>query len=834
MGKFQNGYGAGIDAARPYAETATIPANTTGIVYTLPRRLGDNTIIGLLTNDNGVTLNTSTGAVSLTTAVGSGVQKHLAFTEIAPSGAGYVRTLTLTAVGISIVIPPLALSAATVLENSAPGTVIGAILNAPGESSYTLLDGAGGKVALDGANLVCGATNIDYEAATSFQVTVQATHPNAPDPRNQTFTINVQNVYEQPSLSALSLSASTFYVGRPATGAILGAIAGEAITAADLPLGLTINGPARTWSWDGTGTVGNFDASLTGSLADSPNSPRTSPLSLSVGKYVLSYRVIDDFETLTNRSATSGTFALTATGAIHGTNAMLLTGTGSNPLMNTNAFNTEDPSSWDLIAIYADFGNDIYNADIPSLLPSFTIGSTSYRYAFDALTGQQYQAIGPHTKGKQWFAFKANRFRANGTWAGQKMTELTGTQSKMSRIDTGVATGTCGMGKVTVDAMVLVERHKPSVILSFDDNNGLQYTAGFPMLAARGFKGTIYCAPGLIDAPGRLTTAQLMEMKAAGWAMACDSGPNDEPLTYFPTVEAATANMQSIKDWVTARFGAEGAQHMCYSYAAGWYYSTTVQSYSVTANGTDTVTTSGGTAWGSFYYPGMYVTGANVPANTFVVNSPTANTIKLSKPIPAGTFTLNGIGRLRGQTATCDGSAVVTMSSTAFLVAGMAVSGGPSVPSGTRIQSVDSSTQITVTNTIPASVGKLNFDVDTGAFWGTKMEDALIAIGMKSARFSLAGGIYTGFGIDPNFAMHFPGFNYEALTADAHIAKIQQQIDACSDVNLYQHLGAAPTDSYATFNSVLDYLKARQDAGEVDVVTVSEWWTKVQQRGAFV
>ena len=550
--------------------------------------------------------------------------------------------------------------------------------------------------------------------------------------------------------------------------------------------------------------------------------------------HVLTYQMLDDFETLTNRSSSGGTFALTTTGEIHGTNAMLLTGTGSNALMNSTAFNTDDPSSWDLIALYADFGNDLYNADSASLLPSFTIGGTAYQYSFDPLTTQPYQAITPNTKGKQWFAFAANRFRAAGSWTGTKMTDLTGTQSKMSRIGNGPAGSTCGMGKLTVDAMVLVERHKPSVILSFDDCNSLQYSQGFPMLAARGFKGTIYVAPDNIGS-GHLTLANLQEMHAAGWAMAIDSSPADEPFHFWPTVAQGVTKIQTIRDWVSTNVGSEAIDHMCYSWTPPWY-PIGLQSYSFTADGSNVVTNSGGTVPFTFCFPGMYVYGSGVPANTYIVQVLSATTVQLSNPVPAGTVTLNFLGRLRGQAVTCNGTTAVTLTSTASLVAGMAVSGGANVPADTRIQSVDSATQITVTNAIPASVVKLNFDLDNGEFWGAKAEDALIAAGFKSGRLTSGGGVYTGFGIDPNFAMHFPGFNWETnstSTANTVIAKIQQQIDAANDQNLFQHMGATPSDSFASMITILDYLKARQDAGECEVVTVSEWWAKVQARGAF-
>ncbi len=84
------------------------------------------------------------------------------------------------------------------------------------------------------------------------------------------------------TLAALSLSASTFGVGTPATGAILGATAASAITASGLPSGLTIDGAARTWAWSGVGSTGTGSMTLTEALAGATNSPRASVIGFTV------------------------------------------------------------------------------------------------------------------------------------------------------------------------------------------------------------------------------------------------------------------------------------------------------------------------------------------------------------------------------------------------------------------------------------------------------------------------------------------------------------------------------------------------------------------------
>lgn len=177
----------------------------------------------------------------------------------------------------------LSLAAASIVENSAGGTVVGGVLGKTSGSTLTLIDSAGSRFALSGTNIVAGSVATDYEAATSHSITLRETLAGyANSPRDTVLTITVANVFEQPSLSALSLSSASFTVGTAASGAITGATAGSTITASGLPAGLTINGAARTWAYDGTGSAGTSTITLTETLADSANSPRASGVSVTI------------------------------------------------------------------------------------------------------------------------------------------------------------------------------------------------------------------------------------------------------------------------------------------------------------------------------------------------------------------------------------------------------------------------------------------------------------------------------------------------------------------------------------------------------------------------
>lgn len=143
----------------------------------------------------------------------------------------------------------LGLAASGIIENSAAGTVVGGIVGKTTGSTLALVDSAGSRFALNSGNLVAGATGTDFETATSHSVTIRETLAGyANSPRDTVLTVTVANVFEQPSLSALSLSATSFAIGTPASGSITGATTGSTIAASGLPSGLTTNGPARTFA----------------------------------------------------------------------------------------------------------------------------------------------------------------------------------------------------------------------------------------------------------------------------------------------------------------------------------------------------------------------------------------------------------------------------------------------------------------------------------------------------------------------------------------------------------------------------------------------------------
>lgn len=171
--------------------------------------------------------------------------------------------------------PRIVITASSILESAVSGSTVGVLSVVGGTGTYTFTKTADpdSKFALAGtnnANLNTAAA-LDYETATSHSVTISASN-GVDDPIVRVFNIGVLNVNEQPDLGALSVPAS---VSRGSTINITGATSGSTITGT-MPSGWTLNGAARTIAIAADAPTGSQAWELVETLADSPNSPRTS------------------------------------------------------------------------------------------------------------------------------------------------------------------------------------------------------------------------------------------------------------------------------------------------------------------------------------------------------------------------------------------------------------------------------------------------------------------------------------------------------------------------------------------------------------------------------
>ncbi|SDM85099.1 VCBS domain-containing protein [Afipia sp. GAS231] len=122
---------------------------------------------------------------------------------------GLIGTLSdanFVAVGIDHAPTDILLSAATVAENSANGTVVGALSaidpDTGDTATFSLVNDAGGLFAISNGNLVVNGP-LNYEAASSEQVTIRVTDSGGLT-HDKNFTIAVTDVNEAPTAVVLS------------------------------------------------------------------------------------------------------------------------------------------------------------------------------------------------------------------------------------------------------------------------------------------------------------------------------------------------------------------------------------------------------------------------------------------------------------------------------------------------------------------------------------------------------------------------------------------------------------------------------------------------------
>jgi len=159
------------------------------------------------------TINSSTGALSFVSApnyeapTDSGGNNVYDVTVQVSDGSGGVdsQAISVTVTAVNERPTDLSLSANTVAEHAANGTVVGTVTGSDPDAgdtkSYSLTNTAGGRFAINrttGALTVANSTLLNYEAATSHAVTVRVTDRGGLT-YDETFTINLTNVNEAPS-----------------------------------------------------------------------------------------------------------------------------------------------------------------------------------------------------------------------------------------------------------------------------------------------------------------------------------------------------------------------------------------------------------------------------------------------------------------------------------------------------------------------------------------------------------------------------------------------------------------------------------------------------------
>ncbi|MGE0642509.1 MAG: tandem-95 repeat protein [Nitrospira sp.] len=311
----------------PLAISGISVSDADGNLSTVQLAVGNGTLnvtlsgsAGISSGSNGTNTLTLSGSqadinATLATLVYQGMLNYngadtLTVTSTDTNSGTDVDTVAITVNAVNDAPTDLALSANTVTENAANGTVVGTVtgtdVDAGDTKSYSFTDSAGGRFAINsstGEITVADGTLLNYEQATSHTVTVRMTDSGGLT-YDETFTINLTNVNETPTGADATISidediphvftAANFGFSDVDAGDSLSAVridtiptagtvtlsgsavtAGQVITVADITAGNLVFTPVA----DATGTG---YASLTFSVRDSNNAYDAAPNTLTV------------------------------------------------------------------------------------------------------------------------------------------------------------------------------------------------------------------------------------------------------------------------------------------------------------------------------------------------------------------------------------------------------------------------------------------------------------------------------------------------------------------------------------------------------------------------
>jgi peptidoglycan/xylan/chitin deacetylase (PgdA/CDA1 family) len=101
---------------------------------------------------------------------------------------------------------------------------------------------------------------------------------------------------------------------------------------------------------------------------------------------------------------------------------------------------------------------------------------------------------------------------------------------------------------VTCDALLWRKRTIRSLRINFDDGIDSVYTQAYPVMASKGFKGTVYVNPATIDTAGHMTLAQLHELHNQGWCIS-NHTYNHAKLSELTYAEQYN-EIKSAQDWL--------------------------------------------------------------------------------------------------------------------------------------------------------------------------------------------------------------------------------------------------------------------------------------------
>lgn len=592
---------------------------------------------------------------------------------------------------------------------------------------------------------------------------------------------------------------------------------------------------AAGWSSLRNGVFLPYDAlQQTGTVALSPSLPESEPIAFSI---------IDGYDSQANLAAPAApmTFSQTTPIAGFGPNgalAMALNGVVLTAAATRNNTPWTQVAADDLILIGYEPPLNPIEGELGGVVANI---NATYQFRNDPAEPPSGGTGCRH--GARWASMSPLSIR-DGSWTGNPLTALAagayGVRAQFS------PSNIAGRGTAKVGPIIrITQRRKPIFMLSFDDGYQRELTDVVPRMVARfgSAPGTSYVPMGLIGTAERYTLSDMAAMKAAGWTFSINSGRSDEPIWsgHGGGIADAIASLNTERAALVATGLAtvEEASHVCYSFGTTSPNETIVSTLAnCVANGTTTITSTN-TFHDVGAMRGVVIKAPGVPAGTTIVSC-SRNAIVVNQPVPSGTYTLAfccvaAIGTNGGLVA--NGTTTITSVRTDGLIVGMTMQ-GRDVPVPTTITAINTESTgttangtITVSNPVPATCTRAGFFIAGAPWLAGNIENALISAGYLTGRRVQGDGRFCSqFGIPSAMAMmSLTGLSVDQpKTAAASIAAIAQAIRDGRDTLAYMH--AAPATDIPTLEAILDYVKTRVDAGELDVMSVPAWYNRIAAR----
>lgn len=114
----------------------------------------------------------------------------------------------------------------------------------------------------------------------------------------------------------------------------------------------------------------------------------------------------------------------------------------------------------------------------------------------------------------------------------------------------------------TFDSLYYRLYARPKVVITFDDGWDSAHTEGYTYMATKGLKGTHYVISGVVDQPGRITTANLTTAYNNGWSISNHTSTHQNLSTL--SQEEILTELQDCNEWLVSNGFARTAGHVAY------------------------------------------------------------------------------------------------------------------------------------------------------------------------------------------------------------------------------------------------------------------------------